>query len=377
MNIRKISILRYERKFVIPFKSSHAERNDPESVIVRIDCDNGVTGFGESTPRPYVTGETCATVIDCVRDVLAPPLIGASVDSMPGIEALLDDLDDRCRVRADAPYNSALGAIDIALIDALGKSQGISASDCLGPAVRDSIDYSITVPFMSSRSIEKLFHQFKGADFRFLKIIIGPSLQENDARVGLIRSLMGWQVDLRLEANGLVDPDAVLANLRSLEKYGISAIEQPAARGDLAAMARFTSMTDVPVVADESLCTMDDLRALVRHRACDIVNIKLSKCGGLIRSQKIASLARSEGLACQMGAHVGETSILSEAGRAFAMTTPDLRYVEGCSFLLFQTMLQEKQMNHRGPAFGEGLGLGHGEESVLLNDSSPMGVVGP
>jgi len=376
MNIQKISILKYERKFQISFRSSHTNRTNPESVILCVDFDNGVRGFGESTPRDYVTGETCDSVVDCIRNTFAPLLIGKNVDSLNDAGALLDKVESECAKTARGPYNSALGAVDIALIDAVGKHLGKSASECLGPKVRDEIQYSVTLPFMPLDKIEKLFVQMKDFQFRFIKILISPFEDENVARVKKIRSLMGDDVDIRIEANGTLPPETCLKNVRNLMKYNISAIEQPVPKDDIKGMKRFRKKVDVPVIADESLCSMADLKMIVEHEACDIINIKLSKCGGILRSKKMAAFAYAHGLGCQMGAHVGETVILGEAGRAFAMTTPDLKYIEGCSFLLFQNALMTKKFCEKPASGGFGLGLADEDNELILRDSSLAGIVG-
>jgi L-alanine-DL-glutamate epimerase-like enolase superfamily enzyme len=84
------------------------------------------------------------------------------------------------------------------------------------------------------------------------------------------------------------------------------------------------------------MCNLSDAINLIEMSACDILNIKISKCGGLLRSRNIADFAQSKNFCCQLGAHVGETSILSRAGECFAQTIPNLVYFEGRSFLLFE-----------------------------------------
>ena len=85
----------------------------------------------------------------------------------------------------------------------------------------------------------------------------------------------------------------------------------------------------IPVIADESLCNEEDARRLIDLKACQIFNIRLSKCGGLGTATRIRRMAEKAGILCQLGCHVGETSILSAAGRHFALTVPHLSYVEG------------------------------------------------
>jgi L-alanine-DL-glutamate epimerase-like enolase superfamily enzyme len=142
-----------------------------------------------------------------------------------------------------------------------------------------------------------------------------------------------------------------------MKKFGITAVEQPLPAHDIEAQRRFREECGIRVVADESFCTLSDAKKLVASQACDILNIKLSKCGGLLRSKAIADFARSENVPCQIGAHVGETKILRTAGEHFAATTDLLWNDSGYSFLLFK----DRTGNGKGPGEREpssqGLGL--------------------
>jgi L-alanine-DL-glutamate epimerase-like enolase superfamily enzyme len=101
-------------------------------------------------------------------------------------------------------------------------------------------------------------------------------------------------------------------------------------------MQEIRHKTGIPVIVDESMCSLSDAKNLIDMGACDIINIKISKCGGLLRSRQIRNFALSRNVRCQVGAHVGETSILGKAGLHFAMTTKNLFCFEGYSQLLFE-----------------------------------------
>ena len=98
---------------------------------------------------------------------------------------------------------------------------------------------------------------------------------------------------------------------------------------DIEGMQAVTAAKLVPVVADESLCSLQDARTLIREQACDIFNVRISKCGGLINAGRIDQLARAAGLDCQLGAQVGEAGILSAAGRHYATRSQGVRWCEG------------------------------------------------
>jgi len=106
-------------------------------------------------------------------------------------------------------------------------------------------------------------------------------------------------------------------------------VEQPVAKEDFQGLKAVQAGVGVPIIADESICTPEDARSLIDLKACQIFNIRLSKCGGLLQAQRILKLAENAGIRCQLGCHVGETSILAAAGRHFAQAAPELVYLEG------------------------------------------------
>jgi muconate cycloisomerase len=101
---------------------------------------------------------------------------------------------------------------------------------------------------------------------------------------------------------------------------------------------------------DESLCSIGDAERAVAGGTCDLFNIRLSKCGGLIDSLRIAALAQRAGLGFQLGCQVGETGILSALGRQFATTVTGARYLEGS----FDRFLVRERLTHEDLTFGIG-----------------------
>ena len=141
--------------------------------------------------------------------------------------------------------------------------------------------------------------------------------------------------------------------MNQLRAFDITAVEQPVAASDLEGMRRVRQETGLNVIADESLVTFEDAVNLIREQACDVFNVRVSKCGGLISSLRIAELGLEAGVKVQVGAQVGETSLLSAAGRHLAAHLTQVEYVEGS----FGTHLLSEDIT-RGPVmFGyEGRG---------------------
>ena len=194
-----------------------------------------------------------------------------------------------------------------------------------------------------------------------IKVKVGD---DNDvARVRLLREELGPDFELYVDANCAWTMDQAVQRIDQLTKLGVTLVEQPIPRGDVLDLARLREGISVPIMADESLITLGDARALIDAKACDIFNIRISKCGGLGNCMRLARMAEEAGLEYQLGAHVGETAILSAAGRHLGLALRGARYVEGSSggFLLKEDVtaipLQFEPGAKGRPLSGPGLGV--------------------
>jgi L-alanine-DL-glutamate epimerase-like enolase superfamily enzyme len=375
MRIETISIRRYEKPFRFEFHSTQTFRTGAESVILQLECENRISGYGESTPMKYITGETSSTVVEVIRECFSPILLSQEISTADDIELLLDELERECLKQQKPYYNTALGAVDVALLDALGKDRGLPLIHFLGPIVRESAPYSVSVPFLPLQKIQELFYLLPEQRVKYVKVLVGKDENENAERVGLVRSLFGDNADIRVENNGVWTLDEATSNLERLKEFHISAAEQPLVKDDIEGLQRLRKVIGIPIIVDESMCSLIDARQLIEKGACDIINIKISKCGGLLRSKRIAQFAQSHSIQCQMGAHVGETEILRAAGRAFVLTTPNLVFFEGASFLLFEDAWENACFEITSKDVRSGIGLGiqpSGLHTILNHCSPPM-----
>ena len=372
MKISNLRVYRATQPFEISFHSSHAFRTKSESVILQLDYDNGMFSCGESVPRIYVTGETVSSVAGLILDSFAPLLLHCEIATLSDVKAILNDLEALCLRKNLGPYNSALGAVDIALLDGLGKLERRPVSCYLGPLLHHPTAYSVSIPFLPIEQIRQLYLRFRHFSFTHLKVLVGEDVAWNVDRLRLLRSLFGARVDMRIEVNGKWNFEQAMTNIKALEKFRISAVEQPLPAHDIEAQRRFREECGIRVVADESFCTLPDAEKLIESQACDILNIKLSKCGGLLRSKAIADYAHAMNVPCQLGAHVGETKVLSAAGRHFEATTNLLWVDGGYSSLLFKGGGEEGDAGGDKRLSGPGLGLNPRNDEEETQDWQEM-----
>ncbi len=342
------------------FGHALAARRESTNVYVRLTLADGTVGYGEGVPREYVTGETAESAFAALCDEQAPALIGRTLESPDDVPAAID---------AAAPAsglpltNAARCALELALLDACGRHFGRSVVDWLAPNPAPSVQYDAIIPFTSPKKLVAISVVIRALAIRQVKIKVGDDLERDLRSLRLLRRLLGSTVDLRVDANcAWASADVALESITAMRRYRISAVEQPVPPGDLDALARITAETPETIIVDESLRTLEDATALVDARACNGFNIRVSKCGGMLSSMAIARFGTEAGMDLVVGAQVGESGILSAAGRHLAAAIGQPRYVEGSggSLLLREDLTVERVLpGFRGRArrFG-GAGLG-------------------
>jgi L-alanine-DL-glutamate epimerase-like enolase superfamily enzyme len=176
---------------------------------------------------------------------------------------------------------------------------------------------------------QALFRKDQG--YRTLVVKIGHNPKEDMERFRLVRDAVGWEINIRLDANEAYRPDEAIRFIRKIEKYEPEFVEEPVKRWDVDGMARVAQAVDVPISSDESNTTLESTRKLIDMGAVDIINIKISKNGGLHRSKKIAALAESANIPCFVGG-ANTYEVGRQACRHFAVSTANARLgSEGCA----------------------------------------------
>lgn len=333
--------------------ASHT-RDDTESLVVRCRLDSGEVGWGEGLPRDYVTGES---IDDAWRLVLAQPW----ADLLPLEWTSLGDLV--ARLASPLPLrevpagsrpcfgNSLRCAVELALIDAACQAayQPLMAVTRLVPetlAIRHlspKVRYSAAVTAQSGWREWIRLLKLKIYDFGDVKVKVGVTGRDDVASLRRLRRILGDSIDLRIDANCAWTPDELPDRIAPLRQFQLSAIEQPVPHQHVQDLARIRDRIGVPIMLDESVACLEDLHAAAEQGWADLFNLRLSKCGGLIPSLRMAAAAHQAGLGYSLGCQVGETGILSAAGRHFACSVAGLRYREGSydRHLVRETLLRE------------------------------------
>jgi L-alanine-DL-glutamate epimerase-like enolase superfamily enzyme len=336
MRVKEITAWQVRIPLRKPIQHASHTRTETDNVVIRVTLDDGTEGFGEGVPREYVTGET----IDSAFVLLKQSELAAQLDDCRDY-AWAIGVAERLRFTPIAGDergcmgNGARCALEIALLDAYGKHfrEPVSAvTQRLAPELfepRPRVRYSGAIT--SAKGWKARFSAWRMWVYRFtqLKIKVGIEGHDDVDRLSAIRRRVGNRMDLRIDANEAWTPDNVRAKILDLKPFGITSVEQPIPHEQVATLRDVRKDVGVPIMLDESLCGMFDAERAVDGATCDLFNIRLSKCGGFINSLKLAHYAKQYGLGYQLGCQIGETAILSAAGRHFAASVRDIRYLEG------------------------------------------------
>lgn len=351
--------------FKIPFSHKLMTRSYSDSIIVKLTADSGESGFGEGSPRPYVTGETVPSCLDQIQQILLPLAgqrdfseLSAHADPMTMLSEISTVLPDTGNNSVIA-FNASKAAVEIALIDILLKQSGKSLGSLI-PPVTESVTYSAVITADSTDNVRKI--ALKCGQYGITQVKIKVGTGDDYGRIAAVRDTLGGSISLRVDANGAFDVKGALALIASILPLNIDSIEQPVPRGDVNALAQVKKNSPIPVMTDESLITEEDAAELIEKGACDLFNLRLSKNGGIFKTLRLAGMAREAGLGFQLGCQVGETAILSAAGRHMAAHLNNSKFVEGS----YGTLLLEEDIADESVQFGyagkapllKGTGLG-------------------
>ena len=301
----------------IPFKQSFthasATRSQTESVLAIAKSKSGHTGYGEGCPRSYVTGETIETSFQLFNDYQQELI------KIQDLRHLISWVSDSHEVIDRNP--AAWCAIELALLDMLGKETGQPVESLLSlPELSESFPYTAVLGVNSLSAFDKQFQQYLGIGFRDFKVKISGNLKEDREKIDLIKKHNIDQIRIRLDANNFwKTPDEAIDYIEKL-KYPFFAIEEPLQTGQYESCQKIHTALKIPIVLDESFTRQDQFQQLKSSSGAWIINLRISKMGGILRSLDVAQQAETLRIPIIVGAQVGETSLLTRAALTVANT---------------------------------------------------------
>jgi len=331
--------------FKLSFKHASAARASTQAIWVAASGTDRLTGFGEGCPREYVTGESVKT---------AQAFVAAHAASWCGgirdLATLSAWVDAHSREIDANP--AAWTAVELALLDLFGKARGVPVESLLGlPPLHGRFRYTAVLGDAPPEEFEAHLARYRQVGFREFKIKLAGEGPRDLAKVKALQAAGIPPASVRADANNLwKNADAAIAALEALE-FRFFALEEPLAAGDYAGMAQVAEALGSRIIVDESMARASQLEGLPGAQDRWLANLRVSKMGGVLRSLDFLQSARRRGVRVIVGAHVGETSLLTRAGMLVASAAGDaLAAQEGA----FGTHLLEHDVVESPLMFGAG-----------------------
>jgi L-alanine-DL-glutamate epimerase-like enolase superfamily enzyme len=323
--IRSIEVIRLKLPIAKALTLARGIASDPKAgaphVLVRMENEEGVVGWGEARPSPRWSYETEETAVSTIRRYLVPVLLDQDEDDVAGLHALMD-ATIAPGVQIGQPI--AKSAIDLALHDLLGKKRGMSLSALLGRKASTPVELCYVVSASSiddavkqtEEGMHRGYHGFK------VKAGIHPStdLEMMQEIASVARGKTLW-----VDANQGWDPTTAIRLSRSLASLGVAVLEQPLAANDVTGYRDLVQRSEIPVVLDESIYAPRDLIQYIRLGAIGGLVIKLCRVGGVFWARQMAEMAQAAGLLLLgSGLTEGRVSLNASAHvfSAFGITMP-------------------------------------------------------
>ena len=315
MKISSLDCFPVKLAFKEPFVIANGVFTDLFYVIVRLGTDCGIVGYGEAIPAWEVTGETQFSVIDalghlCEANKTGFDLIGRRIGSLDEVRGLVSDLnpEDRPQILAGAP--SAKAALEGAVLDALGKHLDQPVYEIIGGVAQDVPVAEVIGIYPVGETLARVELALKRGP-GVLKLKVGVpdvgGLPGHDRDVEVVKATRkildsrGIGTRLVADANqGFATLDRTVAFARRVEGC-LAWLEQPILADDRLGFRKIKRNCDIPLMADEAVHGCGDAKLLLELGGVDYLNLKLMKTGGMLEALRIAELALSHGVLCQMG----------------------------------------------------------------------------
>ncbi|MFO7599693.1 MAG: enolase C-terminal domain-like protein, partial [Candidatus Desulfacyla sp.] len=321
MRIDKINIF----KIVLPFKGdfSISLRKGVTSRIIIVEAignKNEMSGYGEGIPIETATGETPESTITSIRRFINENRFPWDLDDISQVWNFVDAFP------SGKKNNAAICAIELALLDFLGKHQHTAVIDYFPKSYRaDKIHYGAPVTLGDMERNIEICKWIKKIGINHIRIKMGKDFEQNKNALEATRRILGSGCELRIDPNGVWNRDLAFKHLPVIETCKVNIVEEPMMRDEpgFPEFVRLLRSKDIILMACESAPTLEDVKRIAAEGYYQMINVKLCRSGGFRRSLAMIDEIRKGGLSFQIGCTLGESGILSAAGRTLCLLCGD------------------------------------------------------
>ncbi len=325
LTIRQIGLYKLFIPLKEPFVISLGPILNAENVLVVIHTEEGITGYGECSPFMSINGESIDTCF----------IIGQYFSKLfKGKNAL--SIEDRIADMDKLIYGntSIKSAFDMALYDIASHNAGVPLYKFLGGENNKTIitDYTVSIgdPVKMAADAVKI----KEEGYPAIKIKLGKNGETDVVRIKAIREAVGPDIPLRIDANQGWSADEAITTLKALSPFGIQHCEEPIPRWAFMELPNVRKESPIPIMSDESCGDEHDAERLIKLGACDYMNIKLGKSGGLFKALRMVALAEEANMHLQVGAFM-ESRLAMTAFAHFSLCSDMIEHFDFDTCLMF------------------------------------------
>lgn len=301
MKIASIRVHKKNLELTRPYTIAYKTVSSVESCFVEVEASNGMVGRGAANPSQQVVGTNVDDCIAALHEEALDRVIGQDLRAFRSLcEHIYELFPEHAGARA---------ALDIALHDLWGQYLGIPVARFYGQQ-HDRLPTSITIGIKGVAETLEEAEEYFGRGFRYLKVKLGQSLEEDLERLVRLRERFADKVHLRVDANQGYTLEQTRHFHQATQSLNLELVEQPIPRAETEQMRQLAAPIREDIAADESLVDVNDAFHLVASpQACGIFNIKLMKCGGMYQALRIAEVARLADISLMWGCN--DESIIS------------------------------------------------------------------
>jgi L-alanine-DL-glutamate epimerase-like enolase superfamily enzyme len=296
MQITKVEVI----PFGVPIKDftdAYTGFAKSNAVLVKIYSEDGTIGFGEACAwEPEFYGETLESVSSTIEKYVAPKIIGENLFNINRIMAIID--------ANLAKITCVKEGIDLALHDLKGKILQTPVYNLLGGCFREDIPVASEIGIDTPDGMAKKALDVLGLGIKVIKIKGSNDMKLDIKRITTVREAVGDEIELRLDPNAAWSTIGTIKIMKAVESCNLQLLEQPIPSWDLKGMAHIRNKIGIPLMADESIWTPQDVIKIAEYGAADIINIKIAKSCGLSLAKKIEAVSESLGLPCIVGTEI-------------------------------------------------------------------------
>ncbi|WP_397569798.1 mandelate racemase/muconate lactonizing enzyme family protein [Schlesneria sp. T3-172] len=296
-------------------KTAHGVHAVSNYVIVRVHTDQGLIGLGEATVAPRWTGETSATCISVIEQLLAPAVVGQNPLDITRLRHRMD------RVVKLNPFTKA--AIEMALWDIAGKAANMPICQLLGGPVREKMRIKLVIGALDIPTAVQLAERFLNMGVTCLKVKTGINAEDDIARVRAVREVAGPNIPITIDSNCGWNITTARHTLQRMADLNILLAEQPIPPNDPAAMGALRASVPMQIMADESVFTLTDAWNVCAAGGADILSVYPGKHGGIAGTVEIVNVAKAAGISCAIGSNL-ELGIATAAMLHLAAALPTI-----------------------------------------------------